>query len=126
MTSHYDELLAEMGLKSTQICILVTLANTGPIGMSALSDRLSLEQSTLSRNLKPLEKGGYLGTRNAKEGRGKEAFLTQLGLRMVEKAIPKWEAAQQAALEALADCISEGDFRKIMGQLESLRHKHFA
>lgn len=123
MTSHYDELLSEMGLKSTQISILVTLAHTGPVGMSSLSERLSLEQSTLSRNLKPLEKGGYLSTRQAKEGRGKEAFLTQLGLRMVEKAMPRWEKAQNAALEALADCISENDFRNIMSQLEAMRVK---
>ena len=123
MTSYYDEILAETGLKSTQISILVMLAHTGPIGMSALAERLSLEQSTLSRNLKPLEKGGYLSTRSAEEGRGKEAFLTQLGLRVVEKSVPHWERAQDAALEALADCISETDFRKIMSQLEELRKK---
>ena len=121
MTSHYDELLSDLGLKSTQVSILVTLAHTGPVGMSLLADRLSLEQSTLSRNLKPLDKGGYINSRPAKEGRGKEVFLTELGLRVVEKAMPQWEAAQSAALKALADCISHGDFLKMMSQLEALR-----
>lgn len=121
MTAYYDELLADTGLKSTQISILVMLASTGPVGMTQLAERLNLEQSTLSRNLKPLEKGGYIGTRQAQQGRGKEAFLTELGLRMVEKAVPRWEEAQKAALSALADCINEKDFRHIMAQLEALR-----
>ena len=121
MTAYFDEVLSDIGLKSTQLSILVTLANIGPVGMAALAEKLNLEQSTLSRNLKPLDKGGFISTRQSVQGRGKEAFLTQLGLRIVEKAIPRWEDAQNKALQALADCISMQDFQYIMQQLETLR-----
>lgn len=121
MTAYYDEGLSDLGIKSTQLSILVTLANKGPIGMTALAEQLNLEQSTLSRNLKPLEKAGFISTRQAAQSRGKEAFLTQLGLRIVEKSIPRWQEAQKKALQALVDCISMQDFQYIMQQLETLR-----
>ncbi len=94
LTQMFDEALQPTGLRSTQLVILLVLARDGEIGMSGLSRELVLSPSTLSRNLRPLEREGLLRiTGNA--GRGKRVCLTSEGRKRVLEAAPYWQAAQE-------------------------------
>src|SRR5690554_5745904 len=54
VSRHYDAYLSECGLKTTQYSLLATIAERGPLGQGELARLLSLDASTLTRNLRPL------------------------------------------------------------------------
>ena len=93
VTRRYDEVLDPVGLRATQLVILLELAYHGSATLSRLADLLVMEKSTLSRNLKPLESRGLLGFAQG-EGRHKLVQLTDEGVIKVRKAIPLWMEAQ--------------------------------
>ena len=98
MASHrYDEQLAAAGLRATQLALLIMLAVNGPQPMARLAQELAVDPSTLSRNLRPLERAGFLTIeRGAK--RGKHAVLTRAGEDAIARAVPHWKRAHEAFL----------------------------
>lgn len=108
----FDESLSGTGLKSTQITVLLVLAVNGPLQMSDLADELVLTPSTLSRNLKPLVRDGFIKLTRAVP-RGKIAQITDLGLKTVETAKPMWLTAQTQFL----DQIGEDNWAQLRPQL---------
>ena len=55
VTRRYDAALRPSGLTITQFTLLISIARLKPVAISALADVLSMERTSLSRNLKPLE-----------------------------------------------------------------------
>ena len=66
ITHHYDEALRDTGLRNTQFTLLATLVQTGPIPMTRLAAFLSLERTTLTRNLKSLLRDGLVEVAGAR------------------------------------------------------------
>lgn len=98
----YDEQLASIGLRSTQLALLIVLAVNGPQPMAALAQELAVDPSTLSRNLRPLERAGYLTiARGAK--RAKYAALTSAGEDALRRAVPRWQQAHAAFLARVGE-----------------------
>jgi DNA-binding MarR family transcriptional regulator len=63
--------------------------------LGALATRSGLEQSTLSRNLRVLEKAGLVEIAAVESDlRRRAAWLTETGARRLEAAIPVWRRAQ--------------------------------
>src|SRR5260370_2553582 len=60
VTQHYERHFRGSGLRATQFTVLATLAQTGPLSISALSSELGLERTTLSRNLRLIENRGCI------------------------------------------------------------------
>ena len=60
VTQRYDEALRPIGLRSTQLPILVTLAAHGPLFMTDLAESLVLDRTTLIRTLRPLQRRGLI------------------------------------------------------------------
>ncbi len=58
MTQHYERAFRGTGLRATQFTLLATLIQTGPIPLGRLAEMTGLERTTLTRNLRPLEKRG--------------------------------------------------------------------
>ena len=56
VTSAYDEALRPLGLRATQLAVLAAVGIDGSASITALARLLSMDRSTLSRNLGPLEK----------------------------------------------------------------------
>ena len=83
----YDEALRGHGLKVSQMSLLVAVAKRGPLPAAALGRALRLEKSTLSRNLRRMEKRGWLVTEPALR-------ITPKGRRLLERAGPDWRRAQ--------------------------------
>src|SRR5438552_1573169 len=61
VVSHfYDELLSTTGLHANQIVLLVVPYLQGPISINKMADIISLDRTTLVRNLKLIEQRGLI------------------------------------------------------------------
>ena len=101
VTKLFDEVLRPIGLRSTQLPILVTLELLGPTTMKELSAELVMSPTTLTRNLKPLLKRGMVQILAGEDKRTREISLAEPGHRLLEEAVPLWEEAQRVTVESL-------------------------
>ena len=105
ITKFYDDALRPLGLKVSQLNILIITARLGLARPAQVCEILQLDVSTLSRNVKPLQSHGWLEVVPEEDARSQPFRVTAQGKRLIEKAIPAWEKAQQQARELLG---SEG------------------
>ena len=97
ITQFYENSLREAGIKPTQFSILAALANTGPIQLSQLADRLLLERTSLTRNLNVLERNTWIDIQPGEEdSRQRVVSLSRNGYKQLDLAIPYWQKAQKA------------------------------
>ncbi len=101
ITNVYDDALRPLGLKVSQLNILIVTARLGLARPAQVCNILQLDASTLSRNVKPLQAHGWLEVVPEEDARAQPFRLTAQGKRLIEKAIPAWEKAQQQASELL-------------------------
>jgi DNA-binding MarR family transcriptional regulator len=94
VTQHFDEQLQPTGLRSTQLVILLAVAVHESSGMAELARALVMDRSTLTRNLRPLIKQGFLTLNLGSDRRTRLIQLTPEGRRALKRAIPVWEKAQ--------------------------------
>ncbi len=100
LTTIYDAYLRPTGLLSSQLPILVAIAllQEKEAGIGEVARQLLMDRTTLTRNLRPLEKGGFVRVaRSPTDARSRILLLTPAGVRALEAAFPLWEQAQQAA-----------------------------
>ena len=91
----YDQELEPYGLTITQYGLLGHLKLYDGIGVSALADKLVMDPTTLTRNLRPLERQGFVTlTQDPKDRRNRNLSLTAAGREKLAAAKPGWEAAQ--------------------------------
>jgi DNA-binding MarR family transcriptional regulator len=103
VTNFYDEALRPLGLKVSQLNILVVTARLGLARPTQVCDILQLDTSTLSRNVERMRKHGWLEAVPEEDARAQPFRLTPQGKRLIEKAIPAWEEAQLQATELLGN-----------------------
>ena len=60
-----------------------------------------MDRTTLTRNLKPLEKQGLIRTIPGEDRREREITLTGTGQSILAKALPLWKRAQQQVAKEL-------------------------
>ena len=101
VTNLYDDGLRPLGLKVSQLNILIVTAKLGLARPAQVCDLLQLDASTLSRNIKPLQAHGWLEVVPDEDARAQPFRLTVQGRRLIEKAVPAWEEAQRRATELL-------------------------
>jgi DNA-binding MarR family transcriptional regulator len=95
LTRHYDAALAQSGLAATQLPILVTLGSKGELPITILADVLSLDRTTLTRNLKILEDRSLVQiVAHEDDARVHLAALTSEGARVLGEALERWEEVQ--------------------------------
>jgi DNA-binding MarR family transcriptional regulator len=101
ITGFYDEALRPLGLKVSQLNILIVTGKLGLARPAQVCDILELDTSTLSRNVKPLQTHGWLEVVPGEDARTQPFRLTAQGKRLIEKAVPAWKTAQKQAAELL-------------------------
>jgi len=94
ITEFYDEMLASSGLKISQYLLLKNIKRLGPVNVSDLASKIRLDRTTIVRNLKPLEVGGFIIDVATKGSRNRKLQLTDKGLEILEMAAPLWLEAQ--------------------------------
>src|SRR5215469_6523803 len=60
VTRAYDDALRPVGLRATQLAVLVAIAVEGAMSITALAKFMIMDRSTLTRNLRPLEQEGLV------------------------------------------------------------------
>ena len=102
VTQLYEEIMRPCGILPTQFTLLAATRAMGPVTISRMAEELVLDRTTLTRNLKPLEREGLLNVLSVKEDhRSREVSLTSKGLKKLEAALPYWQDAQNRSRKAL-------------------------
>jgi DNA-binding MarR family transcriptional regulator len=117
VTQVFDEALAPSGLRITQFTLLVTSRLMGESTINELAERMAMDRTTLSRNLKPLVRSGLLEVRPGEDGRTRLVQITPGGERALEEAYPLWQQAQRETVSALGEERYEallGDVAKVV------------
>lgn len=101
VTQYYEAALEPSGLKVTQLPVLAVPASRGPLPMSRLADELVMDRTTLTRNLRPLEKAGLIRVRRGEDKRARIVEITDAGRAALAKALPLWKKAQAEMVDNL-------------------------
>ena len=91
----YDEELRGVGLRTTQYSLLRYLSHFGKVRQRDLGGLTSLDETTLTRNLRPLIDAGWVAVDAGEDRREKLIRLTAAGAAKLERARPAWERAQE-------------------------------
>jgi DNA-binding MarR family transcriptional regulator len=95
MSRLYDQHLAAAGLRTTQYSVLANAAREA-LPVAELAERLGIERTTLTRNLKPLIEAGWIVLAAGADSRQRIVTITAAGRATLEAAYPYWRAAQTA------------------------------
>ena len=99
----YDQHLQPRGLRNTQFSLLVMLRTLQPLSITDLANNLGMDRSTLTRNVKVLQKDGLIEERKSKDARVRLLALTDKGSAVIDQNIPYWQQAQASFLERFGD-----------------------
>ena len=99
----YREELRPSGMLPTQFSMLVAMALLGPVSVSCLAEVLVVDRTTLSRNLKPLERQRLIGVEPGEDQRQRIVTLTEQGEERLTHALPLWERAQARVVKRLGE-----------------------
>jgi DNA-binding MarR family transcriptional regulator len=96
LSRQYDAELAPTGLKITQYSLLKHVLDLGPLAPGELAQRMGMDPSTLTRNLKPLAASGWLAQTLGRDARSRLVAITPEGRAKLATAKGHWKAAQGA------------------------------
>lgn len=103
LSRRFDEAFRPLGLTSGQFSLLMSLNRPEPPTIGQLAEVLAMDRSTVTANLKPLDRmGAVTVTVDAKDRRGRRAALTDAGRALLARATPIW-VEEHAAVEADVD-----------------------
>lgn len=104
VTRIYSEEMRSSGVKRSQFAILGNLGRLGTIKISDLATEMYMERTTLTRNLKPLEKAGLVTIRTAaSDARSREISLTRAGKTRFMEANKLWRKAQKRIIDLFGE-----------------------
>jgi DNA-binding MarR family transcriptional regulator len=103
VTQFYDRTLAPTGLRATQFTLMTVVRRTGGFPFSSLADVLGMDRTTLTRNLRPLEREGLVKIVPGSDRRVRLVRLTSLGERKHAEAEPLWAKAQGRVTEGIGE-----------------------
>ncbi len=114
----YAEEMRPAGLARSQFAILGTLERLGPVALSTLAEHLYMDRTTLTRNLKPLEKTGLaVRERSETDARVTLVSITEAGRSRFREARRYWRQAQRKML----DLLGEDEWRALESKLVAVR-----
>ena len=100
VTNIFDDALRPLGVKVSQLNVLMVVAKRGPLSPGDVARRLNMEKSTMSRNVDRMRARGWLVVSEGDSGRKQILALGPAGRKLIEKSLPLWKKAQ-ARTEAL-------------------------
>jgi DNA-binding MarR family transcriptional regulator len=90
----YDRNLRETGIEAPQFALLMTLESSGPCSQGELGQIHALDKTTVSRNLKLLERSGWVAAAVGGDRRERLLSLTATGREKLSAAKKQWKKAQ--------------------------------
>lgn len=87
----FDAALRPLGLTSGQFSLLMSLNRPAPASIGSVSALLAMDRTTLTANLKPLERRGLVAVRiDDMDKRTRRLMLTANGRALLSVAVPVW------------------------------------
>jgi DNA-binding MarR family transcriptional regulator len=100
VTQHYETGMAPSGVKATQLPILVALGSEGDLSITRLAGALSLDRTSLTRNLGVLEGRRLIRiVEHEDDARVRMVTLTRSGARVLSRALTHWAEMQNVVEE---------------------------
>ena len=98
LARRFDDVLRPIGMTQGQFSLLVSLNRAEPPTIGAVANLLALDRTTLTANLKPLERRGLVKVVvDADDKRSRRLVLTPLGRELLAAAAPVWKRAHAKA-----------------------------
>ena len=116
VTQLYDETLRPTGILGTQLPLLVALRLHGELTVHGLAKALVMDRTTLTRNLKPIEREGLIRIGTGEDRRERIVHLTAKGRRRLDRAVPLWKKAQSQVVRA----VGRDGFERLLSDLGEL------
>ena len=112
LARRFDEAFRPLGLTSGQFSLLNGLNRPEPPTIGAVAGLMAMDRSTVTANLKPLERMGAVALAiDARDRRGRRAALTDLGRALLAEATPIWvreHGMVEAGLAGGGDALRSG------------------
>jgi len=104
LARRFDEALRPVGLTSGQFSLLMSLNRRKPPSMGSVATLLAMDRTTLTANLKPLQRRGLVATEiDPADRRARRLTLTPAGRTVLSAAVPIWRRTHEEADRLLAE-----------------------
>jgi DNA-binding MarR family transcriptional regulator len=91
LARRFDEALKPVGITSGQFSLLMSLNRPEPPTIGSVASLLAMDRTTLTANLKPLERRGMIElAADAKDRRSRRIRLLDAGMAVLGAALPIW------------------------------------
>jgi len=105
----FDDVFRPLGITQGQFSLLMSLNRPEPPTMGSVADLLAMDRTTLTANLKPLERRGLVRIKvDGSDRRNRRLALTADGRALLAEATPIWKrhhAALERQLKRSADAL---------------------
>jgi DNA-binding MarR family transcriptional regulator len=113
VSSVYDRHLAPSGVQASQMAVLWAVSNAQGLTVKELAACIAMHETTLIRNLRVLERQGWVELAVGDDRRQRIASLTRVGRSVFGKALIGWKKAQAEVAAVLGDKVPETN-RKLL------------
>ncbi|RUM98614.1 MarR family transcriptional regulator [Pseudaminobacter arsenicus] len=104
LARRFDVALKPAGITSGQFSLLMSLNRPKPPNLGSVAALLAMDRTTLTANLKPLERRGLIVTApDPTDGRARLLQLTPAGRTVLTGALPIWRRLHAVIETALSD-----------------------
>jgi len=117
ITQFYDRYLEPADIRATQFTLLVELSNSAGKTLTDMAEGLVMDRTTLTRNLKPLDKAGLIESVPLTDKRSKGYALTEKGRMVLAKGHPLWKNAQHQIVGQLG----QERYQRLVNELNVLK-----
>ena len=104
LARRFDEVLRPLELTNGQFSLLMSLNRPEPPSIGSVAELLAMDRTTLTANLKPLERRGLVTvTVDEADKRSRRMALTSAGRSLLAAAVPIWKRTHAAIDRILAN-----------------------
>lgn len=92
LSRRFDDAFRPLGITSGQFSLMISLNRPEPPTIGSVAELLAMDRTTLTANLKPLERVGFVAISvDPKDRRSRRLQLTETGRALIAEAAPIWE-----------------------------------
>ena len=95
VTQSYDRALRPAGIKLTQYSVLANVGQDDGLSITELAERMAMDRTTLTRNLRPMARAGWIEIGPGPDRRSRAVGITDAGRRVFETAFPLWQDVER-------------------------------
>jgi DNA-binding MarR family transcriptional regulator len=113
VTAVYDRHLRDAGVQASQMAVLWAVAGGPGMSVKELAGHVAMDETTMIRNLRGLERQGWVKLLVGVDRRQRLAHLTVRGRDVFARALPSWKEAQKEVGALLGEKLSDTNRRLV-------------